>query len=162
MLPSLAGAGPPYQLKVTPHELGFTLLAASGQPEILPRLRLETGGDIEHQVDYGSPAIAPDGRTVGWLAYYPNSATSYPIPRELVVFRDGAVLRRFGSEGTPVWKWRFIHQGAVVELYQNTVHGDFSPRYERRAIASGRLLAAYEGPSDAKAPSWVRALAAVP
>jgi len=162
LLPLLAQAGPPYQLRVTPREMGFTLLGANGKPQTLPRLQLDTGGETEQQVDYSSPAIAPDGRTVGWLAYYPNSCTSYPIPRELVVYRNGTVIRRFGSDGTPVWKWRFVNRSAAVEFHQDTVHGNFGPRYERRAIASGRLLAEYEGNASANAPAWVRAVDALP
>jgi len=162
LLPLLVHAGPPYVLRVVPQQMGFTLHGAGGLPETLPQLQLDAGGEIEDQVDFGSPAITADGRTVAWLAYYPNCCTSYPIPRELVVFRDGAVLQRFGSDGAPVWKWRFVKRGAAVELYQNTVHGDFAPRYERRAIANGRLLAAYEGAANAKAPAWVRALDALP
>ncbi len=161
LLPLLAQSGPPYQLRQTPKEPGFILLGANGQPETLPRLSVDDAGSPLEQVSYASPAIAADGRTIGWLAYYPNCCTSYSIPRELVIFRDGAVVQRFGSDGTPVWKWRFTDAGTAVEFHQNTVHGDFAPRYERRAIANGQLLAEYEGLANAQAPAWVSALDAL-
>lgn len=37
------------------------------------------------QVGFDRIAISQDGRSVGWLAMYPNCCTSYPIPLKLVV-----------------------------------------------------------------------------
>src|SRR5262249_22074198 len=53
------------------------------------------------QVGFQSIAIARDGRSVGWLALYPNCCTSYPIPLELVIYSGGR-RRAFQGSGLPI------------------------------------------------------------
>jgi len=46
------------------------------------------------QVGFDKAAISEDGRSVGWVALYPNCCTSYPIPLKLMVYSNGR-LRTF-------------------------------------------------------------------
>src|SRR3989442_9800504 len=54
------------------------IITGGGRAIVLPR--------EPEQVDFAQVAISPDGRSVGWLARYPNDSTSYPIPLKLVVY----------------------------------------------------------------------------
>jgi len=94
------------------------------------------------QVGFERIAISPDGRTVGWVAMYPNCCTSYPIPLELVVY-SGGKLRTFTGVGLPVWQWHFAADGKQVAFEQETAHGGLGVHYELRDVASGRLIAEY-------------------
>ena len=109
------------------------------------------------QVGVDKIAVAPDGRSVGWLPLYPNCCTSYPIPHELVIFASGRE-RELRGNGLPVWQWAFLAGGAQVAFRQETVHGGMGIRYELREVATGALLGEYEPGTSGDAPAWVRDL----
>ncbi|MGH7731458.1 MAG: hypothetical protein ACRENJ_09440 [Candidatus Eiseniibacteriota bacterium] len=122
------------------------------------------------QVGSDRIAISEDGRSVGWLALYPNCCTSYPIPLRLRIHTRGRT-REFTGVGLPIWRWRFVAGGRQVAFQQETVHGGLGVPYELRDVASGRLVAAYHPPVTGDnrtlppgedAPAWVRALEAKP
>src|SRR5262245_51767811 len=121
--------------------------------------------DLE-QVAFDKVAVSGDGRSVGWLALYPNCCTSYPIPLKLVIYSQGR-RRTFVGSGLPIWRWRFTADGRQVSFEQETVHGGIGVHYELREVASGRLIEAYDPPGpDApdslpppgNAPAWVAEL----
>ncbi|MGN6512560.1 MAG: hypothetical protein ACTHKZ_03180, partial [Lysobacteraceae bacterium] len=105
---------------------------------------LDRAGEQGPQAAFAEPRIAADGRTVGWLALYPGCCQSYPVPLQLVLFRDGRVLRAFIGAGSPVWHWRFADGGRAVAFVQRPTHGAAPDHYELREVASGRLLAAFD------------------
>jgi hypothetical protein len=117
------------------------------------------------QVDYDGIAISSDGLSVGWLARFPNAATSYPIPLKLVVY-SGGERRTYGGNELPVWRWRFTAGGKQIAYEQETVHGGLGVHYELRDVATGRLVAEYSpkvGPDnqpepDQRPPAWVSEL----
>src|SRR5262245_7754567 len=114
------------------------------------------------QVDFDQIAISSDGRSVGWLARYPNGSTSYPIPLKLVVYSAGK-LRTYTGNALPVWQWHFTAGGKQIAFEQETVHGGRGVHYELHEVVSGRLIAEYSpivGPDgqpepNQKAPEWV-------
>ena len=119
--------------------------------EILPKKEPE-------QVGFEKVEIAPDGRSVGWLALFPNCCTSYPIPLKLVVYA-GDNPRSFTGTGLPIWRWCFQAEGKQVAFEQETVHGGTGVHYELRDIATGALVAQYDPDPNAeitpKPPRWV-------
>lgn len=118
---------------------------------------LDRTAEPEAQAAFDEPRIAPDGRTVGWLAEYPGCCQSYPIPLALVLFRDGRVLRAFTGAGMPVWHWRFVDDGRTVAFVQRPTHGAAPDHYELREVATGRLLAECDHDDDAAPlPDWAR------
>ena len=121
--------------------------------------------DLE-QVGFDRIAVSGDGRSVGWLALYPNCCTSYPIPLKLVIYTQGH-RRTFEGNGLPIWRWRFTANGTRVSFEQEPVHGGVGVHYELREIASGRRIEAYDPPGrDAPdslppaggVPAWVAEL----
>jgi len=134
------------------------LVRAKGNPIVVAM-------DVE-QVGFARIAISRDGRSVGWLALYPNCCTSYPIPLKLVIYSSG---RRhvFEPNGLPIWLWQFSPDGTRVAFEQEPVHGGVGVLYELREIASGRLIERYEPPGRTDAdsvppagnvPAWVAEL----
>ena len=136
-------------------EAGTLRILTSSGREIVPPKEPE-------QVSVDKIAISPDGRSVGWVALFPNCCTSYPIPLKLVVYSAGKA-RTFTGAGLPVWQWRFTAGGSQVIFEQETVHGGLGRHYEVRDIASGRRIAQWEptvGPDNQplknqKPPRWV-------
>lgn len=137
---------------------GRLLIATEDGREIVQHKEAE-------QVGFDQVAIAQDGRSVGWLALYPNCCTSYPIPLKLVIYSSGR-LWAFTGRGLPVWRWRFKAGARQVAFEQETVHGGLGIHYEWRDVATGRLIAEYDpavgaGNRTIKAqdvPKWVEEL----
>jgi hypothetical protein len=117
------------------------------------------------QVGFDKVAISPDGRSVGWVALFPNCCTSYPIPLKLVIYSAGK-QRTFTGIGLPVWRWHFTAGGKQIAFEQETVHGGLGVNYELHDVASGRRIAEW-GPTigpdnqpleNQKLPAWASAL----
>jgi hypothetical protein len=104
------------------------------------------------QVDVEDLVLSRDGTAAGWLAMYPNGATSYPIPLKLAIYSAGR-LRSFTGIGLPVWKWRFVGEGKRVAFRQQTVHGGMGIHYELRDVATGRKKDEWE-PGGRVRPAW--------
>lgn len=94
------------------------------------------------QQGFDDPHISPDGHTAGWLVLEANCCTSYPLPTELVLFRDGRILRRFTGD-TVIWAWAFSPDGQAVAWRERTAHGASSIVYHLRRIADGKALAQF-------------------
>lgn len=131
----------------------------SGQLYIVTRHHREVMPNMQpKQVGFARVEIAPDGRSVGWLALYPNSETDYPIPMALVTYTGGET-RTFNGTGLPIKRWCFEAEGNQVAFEQETVHGGADAHYELRDVATGKLVEKYDpDPSAemaAKPPRWV-------
>jgi hypothetical protein len=132
------------------------IVTTTGRTILIPPAKEQVGAD--------DITLAPDGRAVGWTAMYPNVATSYPIPLELLVYADGK-LHRFRGNELPIWRWRFSGDGTEVAFEQETVHGGIGVHYERRRVRDGRLVAQFTPEADgygrrisAEGPAWTRDL----
>ena len=130
------------------------------------RIALSTGGLLRpardsEQVGFEQPAIAKDGRTVGWLARYPNCCTSYPIPLTLVLLRAGGGRTVIGN-ALPIWQWAFAADARRVVIRQAPVHGDAPEHYELLDIRTGRVIATAErdAANSATLPRWAEAVKA--
>jgi len=67
--------------------------------------------DEKDQVGFQSAAISPDQYTVGWVALYMDQPNEDPVGRELLVFRDGKIVRTFTGNGLPILTWSFEDDG---------------------------------------------------
>jgi hypothetical protein len=140
------------------HELVIT--PSAGPQIVVPRGRL---GALEEEVQqtFGSVAIASDGQAVGWLAYYPNCCTSYPIPAKVEVFSGGT--RRTFNPAIVAWDWCFVDGSAKLAALSTTVHGPQNAILQLWDIASGKLLEDFTWMEDQtypRAPAWVMAIRA--
>lgn len=106
------------------------------------------------QTDFDDIQLASDRRTLGWLAESMACAQSYPCALELVVFRDGRIIRRFTPEHGIIWFWEFLGGGRQVAIQSGFPHGDATGAFNLYDIASGKLLDKYMGAGVA--PGWVR------
>ena len=151
---------------------GRDVLYASAEVDAQGQLHIRTTGGNEitpakdpTQVGFDKPAVSPDKHAVAWLALYPNSSSSHPVPLNLVMYSGGSVSR-FAGHGMPIWKWCFL-PGGKIAFKQETVHGDSGVHYELHDVDGGVTVRVYDHkPSDeddaAKRPDWVKAVDAAP
>ena len=84
------------------------------------------------QKSLSRPALAEDRQTIGWLGNYDNCCQSYPIPRQLVIWKSGRILRRIDVQAM-VWNWRFYLGGKAVGFSDGPTH---APNADNPAVAS--------------------------
>ncbi len=119
---------------------------------------------LPEQVEFAAPRVSPDGRHVGWLAYYDNCCTSYPIPLYLVVLDEDRHLHRFDGVKMAVFGWCFSKDSRAVAFRQAPLHFSNAEHHELRRIADEQLLAEHDAPDgfddDEQArrrlPAWAR------
>ncbi len=122
------------------------------------------------QVGYSQPHIAPDRKSVGWLALYPNDGTSYPIPLKLVVLDQSRHLHTYTGIDISIFSWCFMQNSTAVAYIQSPLHFSDYRHFELRRLRDGRLLAKYEDPGSGArgkqvrkpAPAWVRLMSDKP
>ncbi len=118
----------------------------SGKRVIVPTQNMQT--------DFNDIQLAPDHKTLGWLAEYLACAQSYPCALQLVVFRDGKILRQFTPGYGIMWFWEFLGGGRQIAIQYGFPHGDANGAFELYDISSGRLLQKYQGTGPV--PGWVQ------
>lgn len=103
--------------------------------------------------------VADDGSTVGWLVdKFDSCCVSYAIPAELVVWRDGTVIRRFDHLGQAVFGWTFLRSGAELAFHQAPLHGDEIYDCTRVDVRTGKVLEEWWMGKTKSAPAWVKLL----
>lgn len=110
------------------------------------------------QVGIGDAQIASDG-TVGWLAEFGVEGVSYPIAGTLIIWRGGKIIRRFQTDQS-FYSWTFYAQGRQVAYHIGPLHGELKSHCELHDVASGRLIAMWDGDleSGSSRPAWTQGL----
>ena len=117
------------------------VLSASGIAQTYKKVLIDNDGllniTLEHgslvrpeklpdQIAFGSAAISPDHRTVGWLALYPDNSCSHCeapcLAGTLVLYRKDRVLHQF-STAQVFWDWQFWDKGKRVGYSTGPTHG---------------------------------------
>lgn len=138
-------------------------VSVSGGPDGAARITLSGGRTITvpkepGQVGAGDGRIAPDG-TVGWFAEFRVDGVSYPIAQTLIIWRAGRIVRRFHTEQS-FYSWAFDTHGAQVAYHDGPLHGERRSHCELRDVATGRLIAAWDGDlsTGSSRPAWTGGL----
>ena len=152
--PLPAAAGPPANAIVAAvaddASGGVRIHYANGASLMAPKL--------PDQRTLSDPAVAGDGRTVGWLADYDSCCQSYPVSRQLVLWRSRRVVARIDADAM-IWTWRFFDGGRRVGFADGPTHGSSVPySYKLYDSRRGRLLAEINGQRQ-DLPPWAAALA---
>lgn len=114
-----------------------------------------------NQRSLSRPALAEDQQTAGWLGNYDSCCQSYPIPRQLVIWRSGRIIRRIDA-GAMIWNWRFYKNGKEVGVSDGPTHGSNIPySYKLYDLPTGRLVSQIDGIEE-NFPEWATALAPEP
>lgn len=139
------------------------IVAVSVGPNGVAQLALGDGRQItipkeRGQVGISEARIASDG-TVGWLADFRVESVSYPISEALIIWRAGRIMRRFQSAQV-FYSWAFYAQGKQVAFHVGPLHGERSAHCELHDVASGRMIAAWDGDlrSIHDRPAWAKGL----
>ena len=110
------------------------------------------------EIGIDSVQVTEDARTAGWLVLFENPDGGSPVAGVLLVWRDGKVARRFGT-GQTFWSWGFFSHDAEVAFHTGPMHGETESHCELRSVASGRLIASWDGDLDnANRPEWTKVL----
>ncbi len=110
------------------------ITTAAGRRILVPRS--ERRKEDQRPVSFGKVAISSDRRAVGWVAYYENCCTSYPIPTLLEVYRAG---KRYTFEPAILpWHWCFLDGSDTVAAVSTTAHSAQGEVIERWDILTGR------------------------
>lgn len=138
-------------------------VALSAAPDGTAQIRLSSGHSIaipkeRGQVGISNGQIAPDG-TAGWLAEFSVAGVSYPIAGRLILWRAGKIIQRFQTEQS-FYSWTFYARGNQVAYHVGSLHGEVKSHCELRDVASGRLIAEWDGDlaSDSNRPGWTDGL----
>ena len=126
------------------------VVAASGKETVVAH---EQG-----QVGIEEIKTAEDRQTLGWLVLYEDPDGGSPLAGKLVVWRDGRVLRKLGTEQV-FWSWAFEHGADEVAYHVGPTHGETTSHCELHEVRTGRLLASWDGDLDSAAkPAWTKHL----
>lgn len=135
------------------------IVESSGRDQVVHTQKWQAGGGFE-QV-----AIAPDHRTVAWLATQMLSPLeggtnyAYAVAVELDVWRDGRILRNLSAPAFSIQDWTFIKGTSEVAFHVAPPHGeDFDDCY-LFDISTGKRIAHWSRKSKIAAmPGWARTL----
>ena len=111
--------------------------------------------------------VAPDGKTVGWLAdqiLTPLEGAanySYPVALELDVWRDGQVIRKFSPDAYVIRNWVFLKDGNEVAFHAAPPHGQEFFDCTLFDVGTGKRLAQWRlDRKDYVIPDWAKKLLA--
>jgi len=130
-------------------------VTADGRDRLIPKEKDQEGAE--------KIQVAADGKTVGWLVESSACCVSYPVPLELVLWRNGRILRRV-HPGMAVWSWAFLENGNKVAFRMSPLHGGWSGECVLLDTSSGKTLDSWDHPVDANGndtegdseePGWV-------
>ena len=138
------------------------VITADGRDHTMRPKRWQAGGGFE------AIKIAPDRRTVGWLAdqlldpLEASSSDSYPVAQELTIWRDGRVLRRFPAPALIIWDWIFLDGSKEAAFHFAPPRGqDFDYNCARFDIGTGKQIAQWKlDRRDYVIPDWAKPLLA--
>lgn len=136
----------------------LVITTSGGQRVVVAKSDRTWPGD-EKQVGFGDIAISDDGSAVGWVAYYGNCCTSYPIPILVEVYTSGK--RHTFDPAIAPWHWCFVDGSASIAATSSTVHGPQHEVIELWDVATGTKSGSFtwlDGESYPNAPAWVVAV----
>ena len=162
---SLLGAPPDRYASVAVNADGNVTVSTEDGRQITPP-RLPPFSDGINSVGADKAAVAPDHRSVGWLALFENGGTSYPLPLKLVVLHNGRLHSLDGNGYASIWFWSFQDGGKRVAAREELPHGGVGVHYDLWDVASGKRVADYTPTYDENGhtiarpnqPAWVKAL----
>lgn len=109
--------------------------------------------------------VAPDGRTVGWVAnqmltpLQGGTNYEYAVGLEIDVWRGGKVIQKIDPHAQPIRNWLFLKNGEEVAIHTAPLHGqDFfdCTRFDAR---TGRKLAHWSlDRRNYVVPEWAKPL----
>jgi hypothetical protein len=138
---ALAGTGPTVTKAYVDNNKRVHIVTSDGRDSSVPP---EKNQEATEKIQ-----IAPDGKTVGWLVDTSTCCVSYPVPLELIVWRSGRVIRKI-HPNQGIWSWIFLKEGTQLAFRHGPLHGGWSGEYLLIEIASGKILARWNHPTDEK------------
>jgi hypothetical protein len=156
---TLAGTGSTIKKAYVDHSGKVQIATTDGREQTIRPRKWQSGAGFEEI------KVAPDGRTVGWLADRMLSplegATNYPytVATELEIWRDGRVIRRFGASELVIQNWIFLKDGEQVAFHIAPPHGQEFYDCTLIEVNTGKKLAHWAlDRRDYVVPDWAKPL----
>lgn len=156
---SFAATGPGVAKAYADRSGRVHIVTADGRDHVIQESKWQAGGGFE------KVTIAPDGRTVGWLAdqmLTPDggmTSYAYPVAAEVQIWRDGRVIRRFSPEALTIQNWIFVQGGSEVAYHAAPPHGIEYYDCTLFDVNTGRRVAHWSlDRKDYVVPEWAKAL----
>jgi len=156
---TLAATGPAVTNAYADSKGWVHIITSDGRDHTIKPEKWQAGGGFK-DVD-----VAPDGRTVGWLADQMltplEGATnySYAVALELYIWRDGRVIRRFPASAFAIQDWTFLKHGNEVAFHVAPPHGRESYDCSLFDVNTGKELASWAiDRKDYIVPAWAKPL----
>jgi hypothetical protein len=156
---ALAATGPTVTKAYADGQGWVHIITADGRAHTIKPREWQAGGGFSDVV------VAPDRRTVGWLAnqmltpLQAGSNYSYPVAFELDVWRDGRVIRKFSSDVSTIQNWLFLDGGNEVAFHVGPLHGQEFYDCALFDVNRGKPLAHWAlDRKDYTVPNWAKQL----
>jgi hypothetical protein len=158
---AFAGSGAAGTRAFTDSKGWLHILSGDGQDYLIKPEKWQAGGGFE------SIEIAPDGKTVGWLAVQMltplegSTNYSYPVALELDIWRDGRVIQKFSASALVIQDWIFLKGGSEVAFHAAPPHGQEFYDCTLFDVNTGKTLDHWKlDRKDYVVPSWAKELLA--
>lgn len=137
------------------------IVTADGRDHTIKPAKWQSGGGFE------DVAIAPDGKTVGWLVdqmltpLEGGTSYSYPVALELDIWQNGHVIQRFSPPGLTIQNWIFLKDGSQTAFHIAPPHGAEPYDCTLFDVNTGKKLAHWSlDRRDYVVPDWAKPLLA--
>ena len=159
-IPTFAQNSPAVTKAYADNKGSLHIITADGHNHAIPPSQWQAGGGFE------AIKVAPDRRTVGWLAdqmldpLQANSSDSFPVAQELAIWRDGRVIRRFPAPALVIQDWIFLNGSKEAAFHIAPPRGqDFNYACIRFDIDTGKQIAHWAlDRRDYVVPDWAEPL----
>jgi len=133
---------------------GVVHITANGSQYEVPKEQGQTG--------VAQLRICQDGRIAGWLVQYQSPAPNRELEKIaglLILWRDGKVACRIGTQQAVLEKWKLAEGSQKVVTLAGPTHGA-GLHFELHRTSDCRLVAEFDElyKDVSKEPSWVRSL----
>ena len=152
-----AAAGPAVTKAFIDTNGSVHIVTSDGRDHTITPAKWQNGGG------FTDVSVAPDGRTVGWVVnqmlapFEGGTNYAYPVGADVDVWRDGKVIRKFGTG--LIQDWIFLKNGEEIAIHTDPSHGRQSYDCTRYDVRTGKELEHWSlDRKDYVVPDWAKPL----
>jgi hypothetical protein len=156
---ALGAASPAVAKAYIDSEGSVHIVAADGRDHTISPMKWQNGGG------FTDVSVAPDGRTVGWVANQMltplegGTNYSYQVGLEVEVWRDGKVIQRLSPNVYVIQDWIFLKNGEEVAIHTAPPRGQEFYDCFRFDVRTGKKLEHWSlDHRDYVVPEWAKPL----
>ena len=156
---ALAAPGPAVTKAYADEKGAVHIVTADGRDHTIHPEKWQNGGG------FTDVSIAPDGRTVAWVANQMleplegGTNYAYPVGLRVEVWRDGKVIQNLNPDAYVIQDWIFLNNGEQVAIHTAPPHGQEFYDCMRFDVRTGKKLEHWSlDRRDYVVPEWAKPL----